>query len=121
MTSINIFKHEKNVQYFSAGETIFQQGDAGDLMFVVQEGSVDIIVNDQVVETAVEGGVIGEMAIVDDELRSATAVAQTECKLVPLDEKSFLDHVHRTPFFALQVMRIMTGRLRKMNEKVQEQ
>jgi CRP-like cAMP-binding protein len=116
MAGINIFKHDKNVHYFSAGETIFQQGNTADLMYIVQEGSVDIVVNGQVLETAGEGSVLGEMAVVDDSPRSATAVAKTDCKLVPLDEKSFLDHVHRTPFFALQVMRILTHRLRKMNE-----
>lgn len=116
MAVINIFKHEKNVHYFSAGETIFKQGDVPNFIYVVQEGTVGILVNEQLVETAGEGSVLGEMALVDDSPRSATAIAQTDCKLVPLDEKSFLDHVHRTPFFALQVMRILTFRLRKMNE-----
>lgn len=116
MSGVNIFKYETNVNYFSAGETIFEQGDSPDLMYVVQEGSVDILVNGQVVESCIEGGVVGEMALVDDSPRSATAVAKTDCKLVPLDESSFLNHVHRTPFFALQVMRIMSHRLRKMNE-----
>ena len=116
MATINIFKHDKNVQYFSAGETIFEQGELPELMFVIQEGEVDILVNGQVVETAVTGGILGEMALVDDSPRSATAVAKTDCRLVPLDEKTFLDHVHRTPFFALQVMRILTLRLRNMNE-----
>ncbi|MAU00875.1 MAG: hypothetical protein CL608_27335 [Anaerolineaceae bacterium] len=58
------------------------------------------------------------MALVDDSPRSATAVAKTDCRLVPLDEKAFLDHIHRTPFFALQVMRILTNRLRNMNTAV---
>lgn len=118
MATVNIFKHEKNVQYFSAGETIFEQGDVPKLMYVVQDGEVDILVNGQVVATAAAGGILGEMALVDDSPRSATAVAKTDCKLVPLDEKSFLDHIHRTPFFTLQVMRILTHRLRNMNAAV---
>ncbi|MCA9943695.1 MAG: cyclic nucleotide-binding domain-containing protein [Anaerolineales bacterium] len=118
MATINIFKHETNVQYFSAGETIFAQGEMPTLMYVVQDGEVDILLNGQVVETAAPGGILGEMALVDDSPRSATAVAKTDCRLVPLDEKSFLDHIHRTPFFALQVMRILTDRLRNMNTAV---
>lgn len=116
MTTINIFKHEKNTQLFPKGKIIFEQGDMPRLMYVIQEGEVDIVVNGQVVETAGEGSIFGEMALVDDSPRSATAVAKTDCKLVPLAEKHFLDHVHCTPFFALQVMRILTNRLRNMNE-----
>lgn len=59
------------------------------------------------------------MALVDRTARSATAVAKTDCKLVALDETRFKSHVHRTPFFAIQVMRVMADRLRRMNEKVQ--
>jgi CRP/FNR family cyclic AMP-dependent transcriptional regulator len=62
--------------------------------------------------------IVGEMALVDTSHRSPTAVAKTDCKLVPLDETKFKVHVHHTPFFAVQVMRIMANRLRRMNEMV---
>lgn len=118
MTTVNIFKHEEKVITVSAGQTIFKQGEPGHLMYVIQEGEIDIIIHDKLLETVGVGGVIGEMALIDSTARSATAVTRTDCKLVPLDETSFKIHVHHTPFFAIQVMRIMAGRLRRINELI---
>lgn len=111
--TIEIFKYEKNVDYFAAGETIFNAGDEGHVMYVVQSGEVDVVARDQVIETIAAGGIFGEMALIDRAPRSASVVARTDCRLVPLDEARFMQHVHRTPFFALQVMRIMNDRLRR--------
>jgi CRP-like cAMP-binding protein len=87
-------------------------------MYVVQAGEVDILVGDKRMETSGPGGVIGEMALIDTNHRSATAVAKTDCTLVPIDETKFKVVVHNTPFFAIQVMRVMADRLRRMNELV---
>ena len=111
--TVEIFKFEKNVETFDAGQTVFGAGDEGHCMYVVQAGEVDVFVNGQLVETIGPGGIFGEMALIDKSPRSATLVARTDCRLVPIDEARFMQHVHRTPFFALQVMRIMTARLRR--------
>ena len=55
----------------------------------------------------------GEMALIDGGIRSASAVAKTDCALVPINEKQFLFMVQETPFFALIVMRTLTARLRQ--------
>ena len=55
----------------------------------------------------------GELALIDRRPRSATAVAVTACVLAPIDEKQFQFMVQQTPFFALQVMRVLTERLRR--------
>ena len=59
--------------------------------------------------------IFGEMALIDNEPRSATAVAITDVELVPISEKQFLFLVSQTPYFALKVMRILAQRLRKTN------
>ncbi len=115
MAAVNIFKNETDVVSFTAGEVICKEGEAGDTMYVVQDGEVDIMVGGKVMETAGPGGVLGEMALIDTAHRSATAVAKTDCTLVPLDETKFKIVVHNTPFFAIQVMRVMADRLRRMN------
>jgi CRP-like cAMP-binding protein len=69
------------------------------------------------VETVGEGGIIGEMGLIDRGPRSATAIAKTDCKLVPLNEQRFTFMVQETPNFALQVMRIMADRLRRMDAR----
>jgi CRP-like cAMP-binding protein len=116
MATIGIFKYEAETRSFPAGEIIFQKGDPGNVMYVVQEGEVQIVFRDQILDTVGPGGVIGEMALVDQSARSAAAIAKTDCTLVALDEDAFKRHVHYTPFFALQVMRVLADRLRRMNE-----
>lgn len=74
-----------------------------------------MLIHGNISETLGPGGVIGEMALLDHTFRIATAVAKTDCTLVPLNEKKFLNHVNRTPMFALQVMRVIADRLWKMN------
>lgn len=118
MATLDIFRHETNVQKFNAGETVCQEGEPGDVMYVVQTGEVEIVVNGLVLDTVGPGGVVGEMALVDKTARSATVVAKTDATLVPIDETKFKVHVHHTPFFAIQVMRVMADRLRRMNAQV---
>jgi len=59
--------------------------------------------------------IFGEMALIDNEPRSATALAITDVELVPISEKQFLFLVSQTPYFALKVMRILAQRLRATN------
>ena len=60
--------------------------------------------------------IFGEMALIDSEPRSATAVAITDVELVPISEKQFLFLVSQTPYFALKVMRVLAQRLRVTNK-----
>ena len=115
MATINLFKNHQQFDSFPAGQIIFQEGQPGDLMYVVKEGEVDIFIHNQLVETVGPGGVVGEMALIDNSVRSATAIARTECKLVPLDESRFNIFVQQIPVFSIQVMRVMADRLRHMN------
>ncbi|NUM48878.1 MAG: cyclic nucleotide-binding domain-containing protein [Anaerolineales bacterium] len=118
MATVDTFKHVKDTQNFSAGSIIFNEGDQGDLMYVVQEGELEVYYRNKVIETIGPGGLVGEMALVDQSPRSATVIAKTDCKLVCLDETGFKIHVSHTPFFAVQVMRIMVERLRRMLQYV---
>jgi hypothetical protein len=62
--------------------------------------------------------IFGEMALIDSEPRSATAVAITDVELVPISEKQFLFLVSQTPYFALTVMRVLAQRLRATNKSL---
>ena len=110
--TIDIFKYEKNVESFAAGETVFKAGDEGHCMYVIQEGQVEVKVGNKLIQELGPGEVFGEMALVDESPRSADVYAKTDCRLVPVDEDKFMAHVHRTPFFALQMMRLLSERLR---------
>jgi CRP-like cAMP-binding protein len=104
---------ETDVLHFPQGATIFKAGDPADCMFGVVEGSVDIELDGRVVESIGPRGVFGEMALIDGKTRSATAIAGTECKLAVINEKRFLWLVEQTPRFALQMMQVITQRLRR--------
>ena len=67
----------------------------------------------KVIETLSDGGIFGEMALIDGSPRSATALAKTDAEVAPINEKSFLFLVHETPFFAIAVMRTLAERLRR--------
>lgn len=119
MATVDVFHAEDTeLVSFSAGEQIFREGEAGDLMYVVQEGQVELRVNGQLVETMGPGGVMGEMALIEHAPRTATATAKTRCVLVPVTEKRFHFMVQQTPHFALQIMKIMAERLRRMDERL---
>ena len=115
MTTINIFRHARDVTTFEPGDIVFTQGDPGDFMYAVVNGTVDISRDGKVIESIGEGGILGELALVDRSPRGATATAVTSARLAPVDEQQFMFLVHEHPTFALTVMRVMAQRLRAAN------
>ena len=113
MDLLHLFRHTEEVERFSAGQTIFQAGDPGLVMYVVLQGEVEVALNNKIVETIAPGGLLGELSLVDHSPRSADAIAKTDCVLAPIGEKRFLFLVQETPYFALDVMSIMAERLRR--------
>jgi CRP-like cAMP-binding protein len=103
------------VRDFKAGEVIFKEGDPGTEFFVIQSGKVDIQLGNRLLGTLGDHDIFGEMALIDPAPRSATAIAKTDVKVVPVAEKQFLFLVGRTPHFALNVMRTLARRLRAQN------
>ena len=84
-------------------------------MFVVQEGEVDIVIGDFLLETVHPDGILGELSLIDQETRIASAIARTNCTLQSIDKRRFLFLVQETPIFALQVMKVMAERLRRVD------
>ena len=115
---LNIFPIEENPRICEAGEVIFEEYDMGSEMYVILEGEVELSIGSKVVETLGPGEPFGEMALIDQSPRTATAKAKTACKLAVIPEKRFLFMVQTTPHFALQIMKVMADRLRRMNERV---
>lgn len=115
---LNLFRNAKNVRTASAGETIFSEGEPGDVMYVVLEGEVEIQVGGETVQTAAAGDLVGEMALIDTQARSATALAIADCRLAAVDEAEFINMVQKNPFFSLHVLRVLAERIRKINSKI---
>jgi CRP/FNR family transcriptional regulator, cyclic AMP receptor protein len=100
---------------YKAGDVIFREGDPAQELFVVKSGTVEIRLGNRVLDTLSERSIFGEMALIDASARSASAVAATDAAVVPIGEKQFLFLVSRTPYFALNVMRVLVRRLRTSN------
>ncbi len=113
--TLNLFRFVEDFDSYAAGQTVFAAGEPGKVMYVVKDGEVDIVIDDTVIDTLTPGGIFGEMALIDQQPRSASAIAKTECKLIRVDEARFMFLVQQTPRFALELMRLIVGRLRRMN------
>jgi CRP/FNR family cyclic AMP-dependent transcriptional regulator len=101
---------------YPAGATIMREGEPRSHMFYLNKGKAAVVVKEREVEEVDDGGIFGEMAMIDYGPRSASVVAKTDCEAVEIDEKLFLLLVRQTPFFAIDVMRTLVRRLRAMNE-----
>jgi CRP/FNR family cyclic AMP-dependent transcriptional regulator len=101
----------------SAGQLVLAEGSTGAAMYIIRSGSVAVRVNGVTVEEIGEGGIFGEMAIIEQSTRSAEILALTDVTVVMLDEKKFLQLVAKVPHFSVMVMRTLARRIRKMNAK----
>ena len=101
---------------FKAGSVIFREDDEAHELFVIKSGQVRIQMGNRTLNELAADSIFGEMALIDGEPRSATAIAMTDVELVPVSEKQFLFLVSQTPYFALKVMRVLAQRLRATNK-----
>ena len=104
-----------NARTYAAGERVFDVDDVADCMYVVMSGAVEIQLQDKVLERVSTGGIFGEMALIEELPRSATAIAVQETRLNKVDKKHFLFLLRQHPEFALQVMEVLAHRVRRMD------
>jgi len=101
-----------------AGQVLFKNGDPAENMFVVRSGALRIRSGSVIYEDVGPGGMVGEMGIVEAHMpRSAMVYALTPAELVEIDQQCFLTLVEETPSFALTVMRVLSRRLRRMDDR----
>jgi CRP-like cAMP-binding protein len=104
------------------GEVILRQGDVGDCMYVIQEGQVQILVEqggqERLVRVARTGELIGEMAIFEKQARSATVRAEGDVRLLTIDKKNFLRRISEDPSIALRIVQTMSQRIRELSQEV---
>jgi len=120
---------------FSAGEVIIQEGDPGDSLFIMQAGEVEItkqltLVLDEdtpkervMIRLNAENGVyFGEMGLLENDTRSATVTASTDCALLELHQKDFLNLIDQNPAMGVKLLlrlaQVLSRHLRKTNQDV---
>jgi elongation factor P len=101
-----------------SGEILFKEGDRGDEMYLIRAGKIRIVKDLEGISKTLavigEGEFFGEMALLDKSPRSATAIAETDAKLIIVDRDAFLSSVNRNPFIKY-IIETLTNRLRKTN------
>ncbi|GDY14282.1 hypothetical protein LBMAG53_31600 [Planctomycetota bacterium] len=110
---VGLFRHSSNLKSYPAGSTVFSAGDIGRVMYAVKTGKVSVSIDGQPVDYLGEDEIFGEMALLENLPRSATVMAVEETTLVEIDEVQFLNTVRQNPYFALQMLKILSARLRQ--------
>ena len=110
---------------YADGEVVVRQGEAGDCMFTLQEGRLEVLAHhegrgDVPISIMEKGAIFGEMSIFEREVRSVTVRALGEARVLTIDKKSFLRRVQEDPSLAFNLVRIMSQRIRHLTEQLGE-
>lgn len=116
---------DAQIERYSAGALIFKQNDLGGALYIVEQGTVELFVNDRASRmvnllSAGVGQVFGEMSILEDQPRSASARAVTDVELIVLSRDDLIKVINERPQVALQMLRMLSSRLRATSVLVQE-
>lgn len=115
MATLTSALQERTPLRYPAKKVIMKENEGGVFMYVVLKGRVAISVGAQVVERVGPGGVFGEMALIDQSTRAATAVAEAECELLPVNRGDFLDLTKNRPEIGMSLLKAIAERLRYMD------
>jgi len=112
-------------QIFHANEIIFQQGDRGNRLYLIQSGRVKIYVldpegNELVFTFLANGDILGEMAVLDGGPRSATAIAVENTKTLYIDRKDFMEFLESSPTAGISIITMLSKRLRETDKHLEE-
>jgi CRP-like cAMP-binding protein len=107
------------------GTTIFAKGDAGVSLFSVCQGTVKITVpsidgREAMFNLLHAGEIFGEIALLDGQPRTADAVAMTDCELMVIERRDFMNFVHSEPTVALKLIELLCARLRWSSQHLEE-
>ena len=110
------------LRILKTGEVLFEEGEVGNVAFVVESGTIEICRvsgERQVILAELEkGSIFGEMALIDDQPRSATARASRETLVRQIGRKEFLEHLRSSPEAAFKMMQQFVAIIRNLNDKV---
>jgi CRP-like cAMP-binding protein len=99
---------------FGAGNIVFNQGDPGRCMYIVQSGTIEMVIGDRVIEVVGPNEAIGFMSMIDTAPRSSTARVKDACELSVIDARTFRFMIDEVPNFAMYIMGVLARRIRGM-------
>lgn len=101
---------------FSANERIMNHGDNGDSMFIIISGSVKVHIDNKELTTLSKGDCIGEMALLDQEPRSASVTTKEETTLLEIYGEDFYDLMASRMDIMQGIVKVLSRRIRKNNQ-----
>lgn len=113
-----IFRNWADIVELPANATVFSEHDPADAMYVVLEGEVELSLRGEPVGTEGEGGVIGEVAMIDSGEYGASATTLADTRLARLDHDRLRSVIEKNTDFSLHVMGIMARRLRALDRLI---
>ena len=118
-------KSRKLGQLYKNGEIIIKQGTLGNCLYVIQEGRVEVISENNGVEVKVaelgETEFFGEMGLFEKDVRSCTVRAIGDAKVLTIDKKNFYKSIHQDSTLAYRLLEKMSNRLREANKKINKE
>ncbi len=102
----------------SAGASIFKEGAPGALAYVVQEGRIAVSIKDKIVQRVGPGGIFGELALIDQSTRAASASAETDSTLIAINRAVFVNLVKANPEFGAALLGAVAERMRFVAARV---
>ena len=99
---------------FPAGTVVFNKGDVGQCMYIVQSGVIEMMIGDKVIEVVGPNEAIGFMSMIDSAPRSSSARVKEACELSIIDARTYRFMVDEVPNFALYIMGVLARRIRGM-------
>lgn len=103
-----------------AGEEIVKEGEIGNCMYIISEGTVEVHKGSRLLMQLQQGDFFGELSLLDTETRSATVTAITNCSLFRIDQEPFYDLIESRPEVVKGVIKILCKRIRAINQRLSE-
>lgn len=103
---------------FPPGSVIFNEGDAGDVCYVVQSGVIEMLIHDRVVDICGPNEAMGFMSVIDGMPRTTTARVKEAAEVSVIDKRKFNFMIDEVPNFAKYIMDSMAHRIRGMGKNI---
>jgi CRP-like cAMP-binding protein len=121
MAFLEMFRNWDDVVEYRAKTVIFSERDAADVMYVILAGEIELTLHGEPLGAEGEGGIVGEMAMINSAPRSATATTLSKVKLARVTREQFRKFVNENTEFSLLVMAVLANRLRAVDQYITTQ
>lgn len=101
---------------YAPGSIVFKEGDAGNHVYIIQSGVIEILAGDKVADVCGQNDALGFMTVIDGGVHTASARVKETAEVSIIDDRKFIFMIDEVPNFALYIMKAMAHRIRGMRE-----